>query len=1544
MSALVTFFLRRHLLVHAITAAAVVFGVTTGLGIQREGFPAVTINRLIVDAELVGASAAQIESEITTPLEDAIAGLDGVEELHSVIVDHRSTTTVEVYDHYGPRQIRELQEDLRQAIEGISDFPAEMERRPAIRRVEAAKMPVIEVALWGPSESLYPLASRLEAQLERLPGVAQATTVGLSDPELRVLVDPDAAGARGVTVAEIAAAMKRQNLSATGGIVESQRDRLQVVVDGEFRTPADVEALVLRADGHGGLLRLGDVARVEVGREDHGLRTHSGGRPGLSIVVRKRVEADILTTVDGVRAALAELSLPPGVDYKLVNDQSFLTRNRLSLMLNNGLIAVVLVVLVLGVFLSRRTALWVALGVPVVLLGVLSLLPLFGLTLNLITLAAFVMVLGMLVDDAVVVAERIERAATEPQPEGQSPELRGVMDVARPVFASALTTVLAFTPMFALGGLPGKVAWALPVVVVLALAMSLLESFFILPAHMASRQRVRSKQPERGKRPMMAALTRGYARLLSRALRFRYGIALLFAVVFVFAVAVVRPSMGFELFPQDDSDALFIKLELPLGTPIERTEAAVAAIEAQLPAIMGDDLMAITARIGHIDPNTPDLTRGAAAHEAVISAFLRPLDKLHSSARWATLLEQRLSLSSAARLTFEPRRVGPPLGRPVTVHVAENDDPLRRSSAHEVATWLRTHGAVRDVEIDERPGLRQLELNPDLEQLARRGLDVNAVAATLRAAFQGLKVGEIRSVEQTTSLRVQFEPSARADTAALLDTDLPASDGRMVPLRDVVTPVEVASVSRIHHRDGVRTATITAGLHPDSGLDAGRMAAQLEAGVLQTARARGADIYQGGEAKQAAKTTADLGRAALLALFGIVAVVAVILGSVLDAVLVVSVIPFGVAGVLYAFWAHGLPLSLFALLGTLGLTGVVVNASIVMLDAVKVQLARDGGDRAQRREVLIGAVVARLRPILVTTLTTLGGVLPTAYGIGGYDAVLSPMSLAIGWGLVFASGITLLLLPCLFAIAEDLRGLHLRLRGPRLAWSLLPLVLAASLLATPASAQRWIDSEPIDEDRTTAPAAAMERLRSQLGRPGGLTAEDVERRALARSPVLAQGRADIERADAVRDRAALAYLPQLLLSASYTRLSPLAQPALFGEGPSLVVSPDGPGPLSADAPLLGLDADAVRFRALENRGALRAGLVIPLSDYLMKTGQRISSAELSRQAASARLRSARARVATEARLLYYGWVGSRLARAVADESLQRAREHREAAQALMNAGSIAPGELLHAEAGLARAELLQARALEREANARDRLHLIMGDDRDSDHAIGEDPLAPEPTPGPVGARGGRARCTAHRTGSAAASSGPHGPLVRQALCQRSELEATHLSQRARAHQQSLERASGYPRLQLVANAYYENPHHRVVPPEQSWRASWDAGIALVWSPNDALTARSDDRAGNAELDHMRASEAELRDRIALEVRQSARALRTAKQAVGSSHRALTAAEEELRAHSERFSHGGATSIDVLDAETDYVREQLTVIEAHLALKVAELRLANALER
>ena len=1012
---MIRFFLNRPLLVHVITIAVLAIGLLIVSRSQREGFPAVTINRVVITTVMPGASPDDIEAKITEPIEQAIREVDGVESYDSDSRDGLSYILVDLFEDLSPREVDAVERDLQQAIDGIQDFPDQLDAPPVLTRVDPAKIPVLEVALTGPSAKVSEAIDILRPQLETLTGVGEVVEVGLGDPEIAVLLDPVRARAQQVTLDEVMAALQHRNVASTGGRLTSYPLQRQVVLSGEYRDADEVGATILRFRGPaGGALRLRDVAEVRETREDIGLRVHANGQTSVNLIVRKRGAADILDTVDGIYALLAEVELPAGVESHTFNDVSRETRERLEVVLSNGIGGVVLVLVVLLLFLSGRIAFWVAFGLPFALLGAAAVLPVLGVSLNMVSLAGFVLVIGIVVDDAIIIAERVAYYLEA----GLTPEdaaLKGTREMALPVIGSSLTTMLAFSPLFLLGGISGKFSWAIPTIVILTLTVSLFECFFILPTHLIGGRRstkIGARRKARFIRRVQAAYTSGLRRILPYA-----GVlVLVFAGLFAGTVQYMRSSMPVVLFPQDDAESFHLKITAPLGTPIERTEAQIRVLERQLPAIIGDDLDGVSARIGHQEFRRIDRQRGTAEHEGHISVYLSP-DRAHSAHAWIARVKQELQVPDGLEVVYEAARIGPPMGRPVEIHVSSHDDALRRQVGNEIQAYLRQLPAVVDLESDRRPGIRQLDLRLDHQRLALAEVGADTVSRTVKAAFLGLPVTEMREQDERVAIRVRFDPAARSDLDLLLSTSVRGEDGQLHSLRELVDPIEIDAVAARLHRNGIRTTTLTAGIDPESGQTASSLAKRIEAELLPRydelePRVR---VTIGGVADKTGETLGEMPLVFALALLGIIMIVMLLTGSLLQAMFVVSAVPLGLIGVVWAYAAHGIPISLFALLGVTGLSGVVVNDAIVMVTSLN-QTGAGQGTIKQLIDEVASIAGERLRPVVLTTLTTVAGVMPTAYGLGGRDALLSPMSLALGYGLIFATTITLVLVPSLYVI------------------------------------------------------------------------------------------------------------------------------------------------------------------------------------------------------------------------------------------------------------------------------------------------------------------------------------------------------------------------------------------------------------------------------------------------------------------------------------------------------------------------------------------------
>ena len=1031
MNQLVAWFINRSLLVNLLTVAVLAAGVTTLRTIKKEGFPAVDQNRVIITTLFPGASPLDVETNVTIPLEEVIAEVAGIQEYQSVSRENVSTITVTADDSATEKEFEKFMDDLDNAVMQVTDLPDDVEGRPVLKRMTSDDMPIIELAVSGPAHSLRKATAKLESTLRRVRGVASVKVIGLPDEEFHILVDPTRAREARVDLQMIYRAVQGRNLQGTGGTLESFISEKKIVSLNQFENPEQVLDTWIRMSPDGRGVRLRDVARLVTGEKDNNLVVRNNGSKGASVLLTKASSADTLDTVDNIRTALAGINLPAGVKIADLNDQSALTRNRIRLLSSNAFMGLALVIIVLFIVFNAWTAVWTAFGIPFSLLGAFWFLPMLDITLNAITIGSCVIVLGMLVDDAIVVSEQISQYREK----GLGPieaGVRGTADVWKPITASAMTSVIAFYPISRMGGLPGKFVWVVPVMIGLSLLVSLIESFFVLPNH-TSHGRSAKKT---GKKAFVLATERLYQRVLDRALRWRYACFALFLVLLAGAGLIAKNHLVKDPFPQESAEGFHILVTLPHGAAESRTIREIGPIERALIRLPESELDGFSIRVG-THSLRQRTEQGTQSNLAAVMVYLTPYsqrDRTATEIMNTIRTEVQTSLSADVRITSALRRLGPPLGRPFEIRLSGHDDELRREKAEQARRWLSRIPGVSDVEDDVIRGRDQIELRIDYTKLARTGLQVADVLTALRIAYDGIIASDMVWQGKSIDYRIVLDQTARTDIRYLNSLPIMNRNGHMINLGQLLELSENPSRAEIRHIDGERTIAVFG---------------QLDKEVISPAEvlAMAGRHFQSnedisysfaGEPVENQKIFGNLGSAGLLALLGTWIVITLIFGSMLKPLIVMSAIPFGLVGVVGALYSHDMAISMFSAISMVGLTGIIVNDSIVMVYTINGLTEAKG----HHRSVIIEGAVSRLRPIMLTSLTTILGLIPTAYGIGGYDAFISPMCLALAWGLLFATTVLLFLVPILYFIGYDIR----RLTGFRKAAPAAAALLAATML------------------------------------------------------------------------------------------------------------------------------------------------------------------------------------------------------------------------------------------------------------------------------------------------------------------------------------------------------------------------------------------------------------------------------------------------------------------------------------------------------------------
>jgi multidrug efflux pump subunit AcrB len=1019
------FFAERHLLAILITLMIFMLGLNTLRTIRRDMFPEVDFGEMFVNTRYPGASPEDVELNVTNKIEEELKEVTGIKRMTSVSMENISF--IDVIIDPNAKDQEKVKMEVRDAVDRVTDLPEEVTDAPLVTELKTTIFPVIEVGIAGdlPYAQLREIAKALEKKLVNVPGVSSVTKLGYLAREIKVEVSPAAMRRYQVPLREVIAAVQARNIRSTGGSFESYTSEKNLVTLAQFDDPMEVKEVIVRSSFEGPLVRIKDLAVVKDGFEEPRLLSRMNGRAAISFLVNKKETADAIRTVDAVKSLLDDERerLPDGVDILTTDDFSRYVRNRFAVVRNNGLIGLTLVLIVLGVFLNFRVAFWVAMGIPVSLLGVIFLLPVFGAYLDSIALAAMIMVIGIIVDDAIIIAENIQKQRERGEPALKA-AVEGITDVYGPVLTTILTTFVAFAPLFLMTGLMGKFVFVIPLVISLALFISLIEATVALPSHLILGLPGQACEPGRaGSRGWFIRLKEPFRRFIFRILKFRYLVVLLAVAALAVSIWYASNYMKFSLFPSQMADEFYIFIDLPSGSSLEATSEKIEEIEAMLMELPKEELDSFSTRIG---AKEGWYQVGENENWAVIGANLTPFSERKRNAGQIVeeLRAKTDTLSGYDEIVYYIDAGGPPVGRALTLRVVGADDALRTELADSVVAYMASMGGIKDIERNDKRGKDQVEIKIDYNKLSQLGLTVADLAQNVRIAYDGETVTRVRYGDEDVDFRVMLQEKARTGTRYLSDLLIPNQRGRLIPLGEAAWFQTGPGPSNYYHFDGDRAITITADIvkGQTTSLEATE---SVVSHFLLDRDWPGMRFEVGGEAEETEESMASLVRAFILALVGIYFILILLFNKLTQPLMVMSAIPFGIAGVIFAFALHGESLGFVAIMGVIGLGGVVVNDSLVLVNHInKLQAGRPDENI---KEVVARGSADRLRAVVLTTLTTVGGVLPLAYGLGGNDAYMAPMCLALAYGLMFATPITLILVPSLYVIRHDIGSILLRL-------------------------------------------------------------------------------------------------------------------------------------------------------------------------------------------------------------------------------------------------------------------------------------------------------------------------------------------------------------------------------------------------------------------------------------------------------------------------------------------------------------------------------------
>ncbi len=1031
--ALIRFSVSNPLITNMMLVLVMLLGVLSWQAMPQEMFPVVELDMARVTTEFEGASPQEVEQQITLTIEEELDGMSDLDVMTSISSEGLSSVTLKLKPG---SNVDQFMRDLRGKLDQITDLPEEAEE-PELLRLET-RFPVINLSLYGNAARgyLYETADDVKRRLLQLPGIASVGIAGDRDWEIWVEVDPQVLSARGVSLQQLIAAVRGNLRDLPGGSLKAREGDILLRGKGVAPDPQLVQQIVIRSNDEGGRLRVGDVAEVSLRLEEAETLGRFNGAPSVNLTVTKTADASTIEVSRLVREEAERLrrELPPSIQVGLFSDLSVYVQNRLVTVKSSGLLGLGLVLLSLYLFLNFRVALITALGIPVSFLIAVSLIHYLGFTINMVSLFAFLIALGLIVDDAIIVTENIYRHMEQGMPPAQAAQT-GAREVMWPVLAATSTTVAAFLPMFAIGGTLGEFIKVIPVVVAASLVGSLWEAFAVLPSHAAELLRVKRERRPAGRIDWSALLHR-YVNFLRWSVRNRYFVSLVALGVLAVAVSYAVTRLPFQLFGKPEIGQFFINIEAPNTYSLEDTEFLAKRIEEAVLETLGEnelDTMLTNVGVTFIDYNRfrygsnyiqliVDLHKRVP--EGFIERFVTPVVSLkfnwdgsrgRETETIINAVRNRLeTLTGIQRMSILRPQAGP-AGADIEVGVVGEDVSRLLYYANRMRDYLRQLPGVYDVRQDLDVG--KLEYQYSLNERGRElGLNQQQLADAVRTGFLGLEAVQVTWGDERIPVRVIYDEQVRR-SSSLAKLSITLEDGRIVYLGDVADISPGRGLNSIQRRDTQRLAIVTAEVD-DRETTAMQVTELIERqfGSLDK-QEPGYDLLFLGEKKEAADSMRGMRDAAVIALALIFFILASLFKSLLDPLVVMFAIPFGFVGVVVGHVLFDYHLQFLSLIGFLALTGIIVNDSLILVDFAK-RLRKQGWERV---DALVEAGRIRVRPILLTTVTTFLGISPLIFFATGQTAFLSPMAVSLGFGLLFATMLILVAVPCFYLLADDLR-------------------------------------------------------------------------------------------------------------------------------------------------------------------------------------------------------------------------------------------------------------------------------------------------------------------------------------------------------------------------------------------------------------------------------------------------------------------------------------------------------------------------------------------
>ncbi len=1030
---------RNHVAANLLMMALVIGGIIMGPSIKQEVFPEVSLDRVSVVVAYPGAGPEEVEEGIILKIEESLTAVDGIKQVRSTANEGSGIVIAEIYAN---ENVDQILQDIKSEIDRISTFPEDAEK-PVISKL-SNRREVISVVIYGNIEekTLREKAEQTRDELLELPDITQVELSGVRPFEITIEVPEENLRRYNLTLDQVAARIRAASLDLPGGTVKTTSGEILLRTKERRYWGPDYADINIISKADGSLVRLGDIAHVVDGFADSETFGLFDGQPAAMVQVFRIGEQKPTEISERVIRYVKEKrrELPASLQMAIWNDTTEIFNSRMELLQKNALLGLGLVIIILGLFLEIRLAAWVMLGIPISFLGTLFVMPWLGVSINMISLFAFILALGILVDDAIVIGENIFEHRQKGKPYVKA-AIDGAMEVAIPVVFSVLTTIAAFLPLVFVSGMMGKFVKVIPIIVITLLVMSLIESLLILPAHLSSGKRRElnhgllsqiEKLRQLFGRGMERFVNGPYKKLLNFTLNYRYASLAIGLVILMLTVGIVKGGIiKFTFMPEVDGDKITVAIQMNRGVPIEETRQVaqfilkkgmetVAEYDAKRPA--GDTILRnVYTVVGGTIAGGGPVSRGTSAETSLsnIVLYLTESEQRNIPATEITSLwrEKVGEIPGIESLTFTSNLMR--LGANIDIQLAHEDFAVLEKATDRIRTVLEEYDGIGDIKDTYARGKREIKLK--LTPAARTlGITESDLGRQVRAAFYGAEALRLQRGRNEIKVMVRYPDADRRKLYSFETMRIRTPGGQEIPLVQAADIIEGYGFSEINRTDRKRVINISASVNAEK-TNAQEIISELKKDLLPqlTSDYPGLSWDMEGEEKERKDSLSSMLEGFELALVAIFILLAIPFRSYSQPLLIMAAIPFGIVGAVMGHMIMGFNLSILSMFGLVALSGVVVNDSLLLID--KINDNRRNG--MPLRDAIVAAGTRRFRPIILTSLTTFFGLTPMILETSVQAQFLVPMAISLGFGILFATGITLLLIPTFYLILEDIRRL-----------------------------------------------------------------------------------------------------------------------------------------------------------------------------------------------------------------------------------------------------------------------------------------------------------------------------------------------------------------------------------------------------------------------------------------------------------------------------------------------------------------------------------------